>query len=93
MQTAHTTFKAKDYVVSVKHGDELVLLDIERQHYYSLRGCGDVLWALLCDGTTEDHAVEILTTRFGGSTDAVRLDTAKLLEALLERSLIEPSLS
>jgi hypothetical protein len=46
--------------------DEIVIVNLKRGFYYSLRGCGISIWPLLKEGTNEDSILKFLGQYYDG---------------------------
>jgi hypothetical protein len=68
---------------------ETILIDLETGTYYSLRGCGAEIWALLVDGWTETEAIAEMKRRFPADLDAAAAATADLIAQLYDEGLLE----
>jgi hypothetical protein len=79
---------AMPHVISVDHGERTVLLDAERERYFSLNATGRIVWELLCDGTTREEIIHRLVERFGGDRESTTHDVAQLLERLTHNHLV-----
>ena len=69
---------------------EVILIQLERGHYYSLAGSGPEIWELLVGGHTAAEIVRALESRTGA--DGVQVDSAvdSLVQELQNEGLIEP---
>jgi hypothetical protein len=82
--------KPHDYVVSVAHGDDLVLLNPMTEKYFSLNSTGRIIWSALQDRETLDSIVDQLAKQFPTiPRSALREDVDKLTRSLLEHSLVK----
>lgn len=67
---------------------ETVLLDLEREHYYSLDAVGSRIWQLLAEHGDVDKLVSAMLTEFDVDEATLRRDVAELLERLKAEGLI-----
>jgi hypothetical protein len=80
------------HVLATAQGDELVLLDMKRERYYTLNEVGSRTWALLALGATRSAIVETICNEYqidsAGGKKVVNEDIARLLSELYEAGLI-----
>ncbi len=71
---------------------EVILIDLETGDYYSLRGAGADVWALLERGAAADAIASELEAVYGGAaaSEAIRADVFDVLGKLHEGGLIRP---
>ncbi|WP_461427223.1 PqqD family protein [Gymnodinialimonas sp.] len=79
-------------VIASDLGDEVVLLDTAREHYYSLSGVGRRFWQLVSKDTNVDAVIATLLSEFDTSEAQLRADLATLLAELLEHKLMGAAL-
>jgi Coenzyme PQQ synthesis protein D (PqqD) len=70
---------------------EAILIDLNTGTYYSLRGSGPEVWALLVDGHSDEDVVRLMRARGPADADAVATETADLIDRLCEERLLEES--
>lgn len=76
-------------VVSDLIDGEMMLLNMEAGHYYSLVGAGAPLWSLICQGTTREALLESLNTAYpAGEAKSLEADLDQFLESLRAEELI-----
>jgi hypothetical protein len=68
---------------------ETILIDLETGTYFSLRGCGSEIWAMLIDGMSEAGIVAELQRRYPGDRDAAGTACAELIAQLGEEGLLD----
>ena len=69
---------------------EVILIDLETGDYYSLRGAGADVWALLERGATAEAIASELLARYGPGADpeTIRTDVNELLGKLRDAGVI-----
>mgnify|MGYP000552798756 CR=1 FL=1 len=88
MGTADEPVRIAQGVVGEVLGDELVLLNLETGHYYSLNATGRRIWTLV--GEAEDPASlpQRLAEEFGIPIERARRDLSVFLSTLEDRGLV-----
>jgi hypothetical protein len=80
------------HVLATAQGDELVLLDVKREQYYTLNEVGSRAWELLAEGTTRSRIVEAIRREYdlpdGTEGDSVEGDVSRLLTQLHAAGLV-----
>jgi hypothetical protein len=80
------------HVLATARGDELVLLDLEGERYYTLNEVGSRVWTLLDGGATRAGIVDTLRREYDiraeNSGDALDGDVARLLAELYAAGLV-----
>jgi hypothetical protein len=80
------------HVLATAHGDELVLLDLKRERYFTLNDVGSRVWTLLGQGTMRDEIATVIRREYDVSHrergDLVANDVARLLADLHAAGLI-----
>jgi hypothetical protein len=66
---------------------EVIAIDLANGSYYSLAGCGPLIWSLLADGVSEGELRDALEARFG-AVETIAGDVSALLGQLRESGLI-----
>jgi coenzyme PQQ synthesis protein D (PqqD) len=69
---------------------ETILIDLETGTYYSLRGCGSEIWALLVAGWIETDVIREMQRRFDVDAEAVRAAVAELIAQLKAEGILDP---
>lgn len=69
-------------------GDELVLLNLETEHYFGLDPVGASMWQVLCDEGTIEAAAAALEGRYDVSAERLRADLEELVEKLVDHQLL-----
>jgi hypothetical protein len=79
-------------VLATAQGDELVLLDLKGERYYTLNDVGSRAWTLLADGATRAAIVDVIRreydVRAGDDGDPVEGDVARLIGELYAAGLV-----
>lgn len=79
-------------VLATAQGESLVLLDLERERYFTLNDVGSRVWMLLTDGATRREIAEIVRNEFqmpaGVTNDVVTQDVGRLLTELHVAGLV-----
>ena len=73
--------------------DEVVIVDLEKGYYYSLRGVGAEVWTGLVDGMSEDEIVQGLVTSYDVERAEVEKTVSSLVLELQEENMIVPAAS
>ena len=84
------SFKHKRNIAWRQVADEAVILNVESQVYYSLRGAGLRMWELIGDRKSAAEIGRLLAREYDASEDAVLRDYADLICKLRKESLVEP---
>lgn len=70
--------------------DEMVLLHLETQHYYTLNETGSHLWRDLAAGLSLAEASHRLGATYGLTPEAAAQTTVTLVQELMTESLLQP---
>lgn len=70
---------------------EAILIDLDTGTYYSLRGSGPEIWALLVEGRSDADVARVMRARRPADADAVVAETADLIDRLCDEGLLEES--
>lgn len=81
-------FKPQPHVVTVAHGDDLVLLDALAGRYYTLNATGRQVWDDFNDGNSLATIIDKVSSQYGLSPADATHDVARLTEALLRAALV-----
>lgn len=81
------TYICPDDVLSRTVGEELVLVHLDTELYYSLNSSGASIWAALQTGSDFDGIVETLVKR-GAKADQAGDDALQLLDELVGLGLL-----
>jgi Coenzyme PQQ synthesis protein D (PqqD) len=68
---------------------ETILIDLETGTYFSLRGCGSQVWALLASGWSETDVVAEMRRRYAAAGEAVGAAVAETIVRLADEGLLE----
>ncbi len=68
---------------------ETILIDLETGTYFSLRGCGSQVWALLASGWSETDVVAEMQRRYTSAGEAVGAAVAETIVRLADEGLLE----
>jgi hypothetical protein len=84
--------RQSSHVLATAQGDELVLLDLKRERYFTLNEVGSRMWALLSAGATRDELVSVIRREYrirsDGPKDPVAADVERLLAELHAAGLV-----
>jgi hypothetical protein len=87
-----TRLRQSPHVLATAQGNELALLDMKRERYYTLNEVGSRAWTLLALGTTRSAIVETICREYdvtsAGGEYAVDEDISRLLSQLYEAGLV-----
>lgn len=76
------------HVVSVAHGDETVLLDVNRGYYYVLNNVGGFIWSLLFDQPLFSEICDRMVAHYEADPTVISTDAERLISELLAESLV-----
>jgi hypothetical protein len=68
---------------------ETILIDLDTGTYFSLRGCGSEIWALLAGGWSETDIVAEMQRRYSAERDAAGAAACELIVQLADAGLLE----
>jgi len=71
--------------------DAIIVLDLDRSRYLSVRGAGVALWPLLERGSSLDELVGVVVERFEIDQDTAAADVGVFIEDLRQRGLLAES--
>ena len=74
-------------VLSTELEAETILLDMSREHYFSLAGSGSSFWRLIQADSTVDNAIAALLAEYDVDEAALRHDMKMLWQQLAEQGL------
>ncbi len=80
---------AKD-ILSNSIQDELVLLHLDQESYYSLSGTSLPIWQALQNGQPLEVAIAQITEQFDVDAEQAIVDLQEFLQDLLDQNLIVP---
>jgi hypothetical protein len=84
-----TALRHAPSVVSQQLDGEAVLLDLERETYFSLNRVGARIWALIGEGLALGAVIERLVDEFDAAEEVIAADAMALAGELLAAGLIE----
>ena len=84
-----STFRAVAHVVSTRHADATVLLDLRRGLYYSLNELGWRIWEQVSVGVSIAQAVRLLRRAYDVPPDTFGADVVAFVDHLLRAGLLE----
>jgi hypothetical protein len=88
-------FQRSPQVLATPQGDEVVLIDVAGERYFTLNDVGRSVWAMLAEPVTLAEIVASIRREYDAPNDPepdpVERDVAKLLRDLLSASLIVPA--
>lgn len=84
-----TNVRVPERVLMRPVGDELVLLDLDKENYYGLNPVGARLMQLAESGATLQEIVERLLTEFDVMRERLEIDVRTLAADLIAAGLIE----
>jgi hypothetical protein len=85
-----TDFRVRSDVLARRIGDEIVLVNVERDEIFALNSTGARLWELVNDGRTREEAVSQLTVEFDVTHETAAREADALLATLIRDGLIQP---
>lgn len=87
----HSKLSSPDHVLMRKARGETVLLNLDNEQYYGLRGVGTRLWDLVEAGTRFSEAIDSLLEEFDVDRATLTTDLAELLDDLQQNGLVHIS--
>jgi hypothetical protein len=69
--------------------DQVVVLDMAREEYFTVNPSGGVMWELLVEGATREQLVAALTATFDIDARTADEDAAAFVSSLQELGLLE----
>ena len=84
----HATLSPAPGVLTRRVGDELVLLHLESELYFSLDPVGAAMWQAVCEEGNMSAAHAILSARYDAPTDQLRSDLEELVGRLVDNQLL-----
>ena len=83
-----TTFQVRDDVITEEIEDELVILDLEGDVYFSLNEVGRVVWEEAADGKTFEEVVDAVCEQYEVERERAAEDAAAFLGEALDEGLM-----
>jgi hypothetical protein len=77
------------HVRAVHVQQEMVLLDLRRDRYYTLNRLGALIWTLLADGRSIVEIAATLSAEFDATSEIIASDVQRLIERLGSCGLLE----
>ena len=91
MITLTTVVQAPTEVLATDlHDDEIVLLNLETQRYYTLNATGSHIWRSLLAGLSVDEAGRQLEATFEVTPQEAQQVTLALVQELADEALLQP---
>jgi len=84
-----TTFQVRDDVVTEEIEDELVILDLEGDVYFSLNDVGRLIWEEAADGTAFGAIVDAVCEDYEVERERAAEDAKEFLVEAVEEGLME----
>ncbi|MFK7878963.1 PqqD family protein [Roseobacter sp.] len=81
-------FKAKSDVVDTDIGEDRVLLDLEKNTYFTLNPTAAEVWQAVNEPSSLEALVAVVTEKFDVTADLCRPDVERLLKELLDAELV-----
>ncbi|MBX2883994.1 MAG: PqqD family protein [Granulosicoccus sp.] len=78
----------EDLLSSDLSDDELVMMDIDKGHYYGLEGVAKAIWAQLASARPVSDICAAVVAQFDADNEAVEKDTIDFLTELHKENLI-----
>lgn len=83
------SFRIADNVMSERFGDEVVLLNLETNRFFSLNQTGARLWELLVSGQDLDAIEDQLCREFEVEPSEVSAEVRRMLAAMKDEQLVQ----
>ncbi len=77
-------------VLSQELDGEMVLLHLDREHYYGLNEAGARMWQLLSQGKSTDEVIQELLGEYEVDEETLRGDLSRLISQLSAAELARP---
>jgi hypothetical protein len=77
-----------EYVISVKHGDAMALMNVATGHYYTIDGVGVSIWVAMNDSTLLAEIISSIQYQYGISQSRTEADLAAFLTQLVDADLV-----
>lgn len=77
-------------VVRETFDDEVVIINLDRGSYYSLRGVGASIWALIEKGLDMNELLDVVAARFEGDRDELERAVQEFIATLRQEELVSP---
>ena len=87
-RTGFEAFTRSEEVSAVRHGDRLVLMDLDGEQFYSLDQVAGRLWELLAEPATIAHLADRLSAEFDAPIETIRADVAECLAGMTRDGLV-----
>jgi hypothetical protein len=87
------SFRTPDHVLEEQIGEEIVLLSLQRETFFSLNSSGIELWAAIKEGADRAALAARLVARFGLEAGQAEHDANAFVDELLQLNLIEAALA
>lgn len=87
--TDETTFTVRDDVVTEEIEDELVILDLEGDVYFSLNEVGRVIWEQAADGQSFSEVVDAVCEQYEVERETAAEDAKAFLGEALDEDLMD----
>jgi len=89
--SGQSTFRRNPNLIGASIDDELVMLNIERDQYYGLRGVGSRLWELIEKPRSFSELVDQILEEYEVERETCEKDMAEFLGQMEELGLVERS--
>ena len=87
----NTTFQVRDDIVTEEIEDELVILDLDGDVYFSLNEVGRLIWEEAADGTAFGAIVDAICENYEVERERAAEDARDFLGQALDEQLMESS--
>jgi hypothetical protein len=85
-------YSIPETTIAQQVGDEVVILNLSSERYYSLDEVGAAFWSLFAAGQPFDQIVQEMLEEFDVDENRLRNDLEALLDNLVQAGLIEVEL-
>jgi hypothetical protein len=90
VSSLHGRLRPDPDVVARRVDDELVLVQLRRNHVHALNRTGARLWELIAEGCSPEEALERMLEEFEVTRAKLRAEMDGLLDLLLREELLSP---
>jgi hypothetical protein len=80
-----------DNVVWREFAGEVVILDLESQHYFGLTGSGNDMWQLIAEHGSSDQVLEHLSAKYDVDPTNLKSDFERLVNELAAKGMVRLS--
>ena len=87
-RAAANAWQRSSRVSAVRHGEKLVLMDLDREQFYSLDGVAGRLWELLDEPTSPEAVTDRLVIEYDAPREVIERDVLECLGQMRRDGLV-----